>query len=184
MCANCIRTRVDITEGIPKSVALQVQSHSRFAFLGSGFGFRVLGFGILVSDFGFRVSGFPGCPQERCSLGPSPFSLSEKSVTLQLERGFQCLILGFGLSSYSCFVFRISCFRFRVGGLCLSRAPWSDVRQLHWDAGGHGRGHPQELISHKVFLKSFCRDQPPHQSVSSSFAVTNIKNMLTASCGN
>ena len=38
---------------------------------------------------------------------------------------------------------------------------------------------PCSLISHKVFLKSFCRSHPPHKSVNSSFTITNMKNKLT-----
>ena len=40
------------------------------------------------------------------------------------------------------------------------------------------------FISHKVFLKSFCRSQFPHKSVNLSFIITNIKNKLTDLCGN
>ena len=40
------------------------------------------------------------------------------------------------------------------------------------------------LISHKVFIKSFCKSQSSHKSVNLSFIVTNIKNELTNLCGN
>jgi len=37
----------------------------------------------------------------------------------------------------------------------------------------------ERRISHKVFLKSFCKSQFPHKSVNLSFTITNIKDMLT-----
>ena len=40
------------------------------------------------------------------------------------------------------------------------------------------------LISHKVFLKLFCRSQLLHKSVNLSFAFTNMKNKLTDFSGN
>ena len=40
------------------------------------------------------------------------------------------------------------------------------------------------FISHKVFLKSFCRSELPHKSVNLSFTITNIKNKLADLCGN
>jgi len=57
---------------------------------------------------------------------------------------------------------------------CLSQV---DIRKLSPDGG-------MKLISHKVFFKSFCRSQVPHNSVNSSFTISNIKNKLTDSCGN
>ena len=39
-----------------------------------------------------------------------------------------------------------------------------------------------DLISHKVFMKPFCRSQLPHKSVNLSFTITNIKNKLTDFC--
>jgi len=55
--------------------------------------------------------------------------------------------------------------------------------------GAQGQGHARpeevfELISHKIFLKSFCRSQLPHKSVNSSFTIVNIENRLTDSCEN
>ena len=38
---------------------------------------------------------------------------------------------------------------------------------------------PPTLTSHKVFLKSFCRSQIPHESVNVSFTITNMKHKLT-----
>jgi hypothetical protein len=35
------------------------------------------------------------------------------------------------------------------------------------------------FISHKVFLKTFCRSQLPHKPVNLSFTITYIKNQLT-----
>ena len=40
------------------------------------------------------------------------------------------------------------------------------------------------LISQKMFLKSFCSSQLPHKSVDLSLTITNIKNKLTDLCGN
>ena len=40
------------------------------------------------------------------------------------------------------------------------------------------------VISHKVFVKSFCSSQLPHKSVNSSFTITHIENNLTDLCGN
>ena len=40
------------------------------------------------------------------------------------------------------------------------------------------------LISHKVFLKSFCRSQLPHKSVNLSFTITHTKNKLKNLYGN
>ena len=39
-------------------------------------------------------------------------------------------------------------------------------------------------ISHKVFLKSFCRSQHPHESAELFFTNTHIMNKLTYVCGN
>ena len=36
-----------------------------------------------------------------------------------------------------------------------------------------------ELISQKVFIKSFCKSQFPHKSINLFFIITNIKNELT-----
>ena len=41
---------------------------------------------------------------------------------------------------------------------------------------GHARG---ELISQKVFMKSFRKSQFPHKSVNVSLIITNVKNKLT-----
>ena len=40
------------------------------------------------------------------------------------------------------------------------------------------------LISHRLFLESFCRSQFPHKSVNLSFTITNIKNNMTDLRGN
>ena len=45
----------------------------------------------------------------------------------------------------------------------------------------HGRRH---LISHTVLIQSFCNSQIPHESVTFSFIITNMKNRLTNLCGN
>jgi hypothetical protein len=42
---------------------------------------------------------------------------------------------------------------------------------------------PSGFISHKVFVKSFCRSQVPHNSVNLSFTNSNIKVELTDLCG-
>ena len=42
----------------------------------------------------------------------------------------------------------------------------------------------RELISLKVFVKSFCRSQFPHKSVNLCFIITNTKDELTNLCGN
>ena len=39
-----------------------------------------------------------------------------------------------------------------------------------------------KFISHRVFLKSFCRSQLPHTSVNLSSTITNIKNNLLYLC--
>ena len=41
-----------------------------------------------------------------------------------------------------------------------------------------------EFISHKVFIKSFCRSQLPHKSAILSFTIADIINRLTDLCGN
>ena len=41
-----------------------------------------------------------------------------------------------------------------------------------------------DFISQKVFIKSFCKSQFPHESANFSFTITNIKNKLTDLCGN
>ena len=38
---------------------------------------------------------------------------------------------------------------------------------------------PPYLISHKVFIKSFCKSQFPYKSVTLSDVITNIKNEMT-----
>ena len=48
----------------------------------------------------------------------------------------------------------------------------------------HNTDMTPDLISHKVFLKSFCRSQRPHKSVNLSFTVTSNKNKQTDLCGN
>ena len=40
------------------------------------------------------------------------------------------------------------------------------------------------LISHKVFIKSFCKSQFPQRYVNLSFIIANIKNKLKNLCGN
>ena len=45
-------------------------------------------------------------------------------------------------------------------------------------------GVQNNLISHKVFFKSFCRSQLHHKSVNLSFTIASIKNKLTDFCGN
>ena len=45
-------------------------------------------------------------------------------------------------------------------------------------------GPQLELISQKVFMKSFCRSQLPHKSVNLSFTITDTKNQLTDLYGN
>jgi len=47
---------------------------------------------------------------------------------------------------------------------------------------GEARPGASNVISHTVFLKSFCRSQLPHKSVNLSFTITNIKNKLTDLC--
>ena len=41
-----------------------------------------------------------------------------------------------------------------------------------------------DLISHKVFSRSFCRSQLLHKSVNLSFTITNIKKQSMDLCGN
>ena len=41
-----------------------------------------------------------------------------------------------------------------------------------------------QLISHRVFLKSFCRSQLPHKFVDVSSAITDMENNMTDFCGN
>ena len=52
---------------------------------------------------------------------------------------------------------------------------WGPVRYAGFD---------YDIISQKVFLKSFCRSQLPDISVNLSFTITNMKNKLTNLCGN
>jgi len=40
-----------------------------------------------------------------------------------------------------------------------------------------------ELISHKVFLKSFCKGQSPHKSVNVFFILVIVKDKLTGLWG-
>ena len=40
-----------------------------------------------------------------------------------------------------------------------------------------------KFISQKVFIKSFCKSQPPHKSVNLSCIITNVKKKLTGLCG-
>ena len=40
-----------------------------------------------------------------------------------------------------------------------------------------------DLITHKVFLESFCESQLPHKSVNFLFTLTNMKNELTDAGG-
>ena len=42
----------------------------------------------------------------------------------------------------------------------------------------------KSITSQKVFMKSFCKSQFPHNSVNLSLIITNIKNNLTDWCGN
>ena len=44
--------------------------------------------------------------------------------------------------------------------------------------GGVSTRKGSDFLSHKVFLKSFCRSQLCHESVNLSFTITNIKNKL------
>ena len=38
---------------------------------------------------------------------------------------------------------------------------------------------PTDVISQKVFVKSFCKSRLPYKSVNLSLVITNIKNNLT-----
>ena len=63
-------------------------------------------------------------------------------------------------------------------GACHSspcRAPW---------AGTLSQVNPRNIISQKVFTKSFCKGQFPHKSVNLTFIITNIKNKSTDLSGN
>ena len=48
------------------------------------------------------------------------------------------------------------------------------------DRSAHGRA----LISHEVFLTSFCKIQFPHRSVNLIFTLVIVKDKLTDMCGN
>ena len=54
---------------------------------------------------------------------------------------------------------------------------------LPFSGGFRRRRYRTALISHEVFLKSFCKRQFPHKSVNQSLIMTNIKNKLTDLCG-
>ena len=66
-------------------------------------------------------------------------------------------------------------------GICIYISPGGGEER----SGRHGfppgplAPQPYTLISHKVFLKSSCRSQPPHKSINLSFIITNINNLLT-----
>ena len=56
--------------------------------------------------------------------------------------------------------------------------------QNEWSECTFTQHGSSDFITHKVFLKSFCRSQLLHTSVSLSFAITNMKDKLAYLCGN
>ena len=59
---------------------------------------------------------------------------------------------------------------------------WAQSVSMMAHVGARDRGYI--LISHKVFATSFCKSRFTHESVNSSFDMTNINNKLTGFCGN
>jgi len=83
--------------------------------------------------------------------------------------------------------------RLRVSGALVSRQPY-EVAQIKALAFHHlscgrgefaslqGRIQGRNLVSHRVLLKSFCRSQCPHESVSLFFILEIVKDKLTNLC--
>ena len=59
--------------------------------------------------------------------------------------------------------------------------PW--YKYVNFGAGT-SQGGLSNLISQKVFIKFLSKRQFPHESVNSSFIITNMKNTLTIFFGN
>ena len=58
------------------------------------------------------------------------------------------------------------------------------LKKMGWTEGAGLGKDEQVLISHKVFLKSFCRRKLTHKFANLSFTITSMKKRLTYLRGN
>jgi len=102
-------------------------------------------------------------------------------ICVEMVSGFGFWVSGFG--------FQVSGFGFRILGVGV-RVSGSGYRSRESRGGcssGSRKSMPsacRNLISQKVFIKSFGKSQFPHKSVNLSCIITNIKDQLTDLRGN